>query len=98
MAIFHADGTMQKTNKAELGHQLEVQDERVSELPQNTTTTTVCIRDVIPIMQMMGGDQFNSFDALALSHFKKLLIRFQKADTVAKVIDRYDDDNSVKTS
>ena len=33
MAIFHADGKMQKPNKAELGHQLEVQVERVSELP-----------------------------------------------------------------
>ena len=28
-AIVHADGTMRKTNKAELGHQLEAQVERV---------------------------------------------------------------------
>lgn len=33
MAIFHADGTMRKTNKAEPDHQLEAQDERVYELP-----------------------------------------------------------------
>ena len=33
MAIFHADGTMRKTKKAELGHQLEAQVERVSQLP-----------------------------------------------------------------
>jgi len=68
MAIFHADGTMRKTNKAELGHQLEAQVDRVTE--------------------------FNSFDTLALSYFKQLLIGFQKADTVVEVFDQYD--NSVK--
>ena len=54
-AIFHADGTMRNTNKAELGHQLEAQVERVSELPQSTTSTTVYIRDAMPAIQMMGG-------------------------------------------
>ena len=95
-AIVHADGTMRKTNKAELDHQLEAQVERMSELPQSTTSTIVYIRDAMAVIQMMGGYQFNSFDALALSHFKQLLIGFQKADTVVEVFDRYDDDNSVK--
>ena len=49
-------------------------------------------------IQMMAGNQFNSFDALYLSYFKQLLIGFQKADTVVEVFDRYDDDNSVKTA
>ena len=98
MVIFHADGTMRKTKKAELGHQLEAQVERVSELPQSTTTTTVYIRDAMAFIQMMAADQFNSFDALTLSYFKQLLIGFQKADTVVEVFDRYDDDNSVKTA
>ena len=98
MAIIHADGTMRKTSKAELGHQLEAQVERVSELPQSTTTTTVYIRDAMAVIQMMAGDQFNSFDALALSYFKQLLIGFQKADTVEEVFDIYDDDNSAKTA
>ena len=53
MAIFHADATMGKTNKAELGHQLEAQVEGVSELPQ-TTTTTVCIKDAMAVIQTMG--------------------------------------------
>ena len=55
MVIFHADGTMRKTNKAELGHQLEAQVERVPEFPQNTTTTTVNIRDVMVVMMEGGG-------------------------------------------
>ena len=54
-AIVHADGTMRKTNKAELGHQLEAQVERVSELPESTTSTMVYIRDAMAVIQMMGG-------------------------------------------
>ena len=49
------------------------------------------------VIQMMRGDQY-SFDGLALLYFKQLLIGFQKADTVVKVFDRDDDDNSVKTA
>ena len=54
-AIVHADGTRRKTNKAELGHQLETQVERVSKLPQSTTSTMVYIWDVMAVIQMMGG-------------------------------------------
>ena len=54
-AIFYADGTMRSSNKAELGHQLEAQVERVSELPQSTTSTTVYIRDVMAVIEIMGG-------------------------------------------
>ena len=52
------------------------------------------------VIKMIGGwgGQFNSFDALALSYFKQLLIGLQKAGTVVEVFDRYDDDNSVKTA
>ena len=49
-AIFHADGTMRKTNKAELGHQLEAQVERVSEIPQ----IMMYIRDAMAVIQMIG--------------------------------------------
>ena len=79
-AIVHADGTMRKTYKAELGHQLEAQVKKVSELPESTTSTMVYIRDAMAVIQMMGGGgggyKFNSFDALALSHFKQRLIGF----------------------
>ena len=53
-AIVHTDGTMRRTNKAELGHQLEAQVERVCELPQSTTSTMVYIRDAMVVIQMMG--------------------------------------------
>ena len=54
-AIVHADDTMRKTNKAELGHQLEAQVERVSELPQSTTSIMVYIWDAMAVIQMMRG-------------------------------------------
>ena len=44
---------MRKTNKAELGHQLEAQVERVSGIT-STTTTTVYIWDAMAVIQMMG--------------------------------------------
>ena len=79
-AIFHhADGTMRKTNKAELGHQLEARCGRVSELPECNSTATVYT--------------FHSFEALAVTYFRQLLTRFQKADTVVEVFDRYDEEN-----
>ena len=56
MAIFNANGTMRKTNKAELGHQLEDQVERVSELPQSTTTATWYITDAMAVIHMMAGE------------------------------------------
>ena len=52
--IFLADGTMRKTIKAELGHQLKAQVGRVSELPQNNSTTKVYTRDAMPVIQMIG--------------------------------------------
>ena len=54
-AISHADGTMRKTNKAELGHQLDAEVERVSEFPQSTTSTSVYITDAMAFIQMMAG-------------------------------------------
>ena len=40
-----SDGEEKRERFAELGHQLEVQIEMLSELPQNPTTTTVYIRN-----------------------------------------------------
>ena len=48
-------GEEERERLAELGHQLEVQIEMVSELPQGTTTTTVCITNATVVIQMMAG-------------------------------------------
>ena len=98
MAIFHAHCTMRKTNKAKLGHQLEAQCGRVSELQESNSRAIVYIKDAMAVIQIMTGDKFHSFNALAVAYFRHLLTGFQKADTVVEVFDRYDEENSVKTA
>ena len=90
-AIFHADGTMRKTNKAELEYQLEAQCGRVLELIESNSTATVYIRDAMAVIQVMTGDTFHSFEALAVSYFRQFLTGFQKADTVVEVFDICDE-------
>ena len=59
-AIFHAVGTMRKTNKAESGHQLEGQCRRVSELPESNSTAIVCIKDSIDTMMLLHAVSANA--------------------------------------
>ena len=49
-------GEEKRERFTELGHQLEVQIEKVSEHPQGTTTTTVCIKNATVVIQMIGGE------------------------------------------
>ena len=48
-------GEEKRERFAELGQQLENQNEMVSELPQSTTTTTVYIREATAVIQIMAG-------------------------------------------
>ena len=48
-------GEEKRERFAELGHQLEVKMEMVSELPQGTTTTTAYNRNATGFIQMMVG-------------------------------------------
>jgi len=96
VSIFHPDGTMRKTNKAELGHQLEAQADKVTELPSCTRSGTVYIRDAMAAIQMMAGDKFHTSDELAAAYLKHGMKRFDKAGTSIDVFDRYDNSDSVK--
>ena len=95
-ALFHDDGSMRKTTKSELGHKLEADVSKVTELPQHDKTSSVYIRDAMAAIHMMPGDSFSTFDSLASAYQRNLLVEFDKADTVFDVFDRYDDENSVK--
>ena len=98
VSIFHTDGTMRKINKGELGHQLEAQAEKVTELPACATLNAIYIRDVMAVIQMIAGDKFHAFDGLAAAYLRQVLKGFDKADTDVEVFDRYDCSNSVKTA
>ena len=95
-ALFHDDGSMRKTTKSELGHKLEADVSKVTELPQHDKTSCVYIRDAMAAIQMMPGDSYSTCDSLASAYQRKLLVEFDKADTVFDVFDRYDNENSVK--
>ena len=95
-ALFHDDGSMRKTTKSELGHKLEADVSKVTELPQHDKTSSVYIRDAMAAIQMLPGDSYSTFDSLASAYQGNLLVEFDKADTVFDVFDRYNDENSVK--
>ena len=98
LSIFHPDGTMRKTNKAELGHQLEAQVDKVTESPSCTRSTTVYVRDAMAVIQMMPGNTFRTFDDLAAAYLRHVMKGFDKANTVIDVFDRYDNNESVKSA
>lgn len=98
-ALFHEDGTMRKTQKADLLHTLE----------RNATSTpasdgldtfeeeaTVYIRDAMAELQMLRGNDYRTFGDLAAAYLEKMVVSFQKAHTVVEVFDRYDNPDSVK--
>ena len=58
-ALFHDDGSMRKTTKSELGHKLEADVSKVTELPQHDKTSCVYIRDAMATIQMMPGDSYS---------------------------------------
>ena len=95
-AIFHEDGAMRKSTKAQLGLKLEETVPKVSMLPQHPQATSVYIRDGMNVIQTLPGENFSSFENLAKAYQEHLLTGFSKANTVVDVFDRYDNDNSVK--
>ena len=80
---------MRETIKSELGHKLEADVSKVTELPQHDKTSSVytCIRDAMAAIHMMPGDSFSTFDSLASAYQCNLLVEFDKADTVFDVFD-----------
>ncbi len=73
-SIFHPDGTMRKTNKAELGHKLEALTERVISLPDTVDkNTTELIRDSMNIIQIMSGNTYAFFEDMAVEYVKHIL-------------------------
>ena len=95
-AIFHEDGAMRKSTKAQLGLKLEETVPKVTMLPQHPQATSVYIRDGMNVIQTLPGEHFSSFENLAKAYQEHLLTGFSKANTVVDVFDRYDNDNSVK--
>lgn len=91
-ALFHEDGTIRKTQKADLLHGLERNASSISAsdgLHPFNTESSVHVRDAMAELQMLRGNDYRTFGDVAAAYLDKLLISFQRASTVVEVFDRY---------
>ena len=97
-SMFHDDGTMRKTCKADLAHILE-QDVVVCQiLSIFDISRTTHIRDGMALLQSINAKRFKTFGELALDFVRNQVACFQYASVVADIFDRYDIQNSIKSS
>ncbi len=103
-ALFHDDGTMRKTNKADLAQKLESNcPEVLAELPQIAAgISSAYIIDGMAMVQSLNENHFRTFNDLA-GVVQKRTIRLLRNQTleltsVTIVFDRYDSVPSVKTA
>ena len=103
-ALFHDDGTMRKTNKADLAHRLESScPEVLAELPQiPVSTSSSYIIDGMAVLQSLNENQFRTFKELA-EVVQKRTVRLLRNHSlqfrcVTIVFDRYDNGSSIKTT
>jgi hypothetical protein len=76
-AIFHDDGTMRKTCKADLAHLLE-QDVLVSStLPIFDISKTTYIRDGMALLQSVDAKKYRNFGELAMDFVRHQVASFQ---------------------
>jgi len=93
-SLFHDDGMMRKTKKADLAEKLESHCSETFDLAQDTHTPTAYIADGMTMLQALTEDHFKTFNDLAEIILKRLfrILRsptFQ-AEIVTVVFDRYD--------
>lgn len=102
-ALFHDDGAMRKTNKAELLHILEAKVSAdvkscTDHARQSQPDSGVYIRDAMAELQAMGMavQNFHTFEELAASYMRKLLAMTRYAVTIVDVFDQYNNSDSIK--
>ena len=85
-SLFHDDGTMRKTSKADLAHQLE------QDVAQYNTTCDTGIT----LLQSINAKRFRTFGEMALDFVKNQISCFQFTSVVVDIFDRYDIQSSIK--
>ncbi|VDI43117.1 Hypothetical predicted protein [Mytilus galloprovincialis] len=89
-SIFHDDGSMRKSVKAELLHKLEETASSVPVLPDFDKSKTVFIRDGMAIVQTFHVKKSSTFGDLANDYVARALSNYHQSETVIDVFDRYD--------
>ena len=64
-SLFHDDGMMRKTKKADLAEKLESHCSEIFDLAQDTHTPTAYIVDGMAMLQALNQDHFKTFNDLA---------------------------------
>ncbi len=102
-ALFNDDGSIRKTNKAELAKKLESTCEEVHCLPTdaNQADNTAYLIDGMAMLQSLNESFFKTFDDLSRQVLQKTLKLLDDEDLgidcIAIVFDRYDKADSIKT-
>jgi hypothetical protein len=105
-SMFHEDGSMRKTNMADLAKKLESHCEEQQLLPEKSTDgyvyNTAYIVDGMALLQALNVTLFKTFDDLAHVVLKKLNVchhRYKSVSFVTLVVfDRYDKPISIKSA
>ena len=98
-ALFHDDGSMRKTSKAELAKKLENTCEGELHSLPSIVGSTASIIDGMALLQCQNEASFNSFEDLGnliLHHIRYHLVGHLGIDLVVLVFDRYDVPHSIK--
>ncbi|CAC5356814.1 unnamed protein product [Mytilus coruscus] len=97
-ALFHDDGTMRKTNKSDLAHELENLVRSVPNIPPFDHSATVLIRDGMSLVQSFDVKRMSTFRDLAKSYIMQVQSCFRFTDKVVDVFDRYDTEHSITSA
>lgn len=101
VALFHEDGTMRKTCKSDLLHQLESEVSKniiYDQLEPFERSSTVLIRDGMALLQSVNIKTFRTFGEFVLGYMKTQLSCFTRAGCVVDIFDRYDVEQSIKSA
>ena len=72
-SLFNNDGTMQKTNKADLAKKLEANCEEVQVLEPSDQHDTAYVIDGMALLQALDEAQFDTFDDLGRTIMQKIV-------------------------
>ncbi|CAC5356829.1 unnamed protein product [Mytilus coruscus] len=98
IALLHDDGTMRKTNKSDLAHELDNLVESVPNIPPFDHSATVLIRDGMSLVQSFDVERMSTFGDLAKSYIMQVQSCFRFTEKVVDVFDRYDTEHSIKSA
>ncbi|CAC5361236.1 unnamed protein product [Mytilus coruscus] len=95
-ALFHDDGTMRKSCKADLCHQLEDETSYCHSIPEFDKSLTVLIRDGMSLILCINPKNLKPLVTLGTEIVQSQLCCFSRATFVVGIFDRYDVKLSIK--